>query len=54
MICTPHPISFGDHIENEMDGACSMNGGENRCIQGSSGETRGKEAIWETQTLMGG
>ena len=25
-----------------------------RCAQGSSGETRGKEAIGETQTQMGG
>ena len=30
-----------------------MGGGE-KCAQGSSGETRGKEAIGETQTQMGG
>ena len=30
----------GDQIEkNEMDGACSMCGGEERCIQGFGGET---------------
>jgi hypothetical protein len=30
----------GDQIEkNEMDGACSMYGGEQRCIQGFVGET---------------
>ena len=28
--------------------------GEERCAQGSSGETRGKEATEETQTQMGG
>ena len=28
--------------------------GEERYAQGSSGETRGKEAIGETQTCMGG
>jgi hypothetical protein len=29
MICTPHPILFGDKIEkNEMGGACSAYGGE--------------------------
>ena len=31
-----------------------MYGGGERCAQGSSGETRGKEAIGETQTHMGG
>ena len=29
-----------------------MYGGGERCVQGSSGETRGKEAIGETQTQM--
>ena len=31
-------------------GACSTYGGGERCAQGSSGETRRKEAIGETQT----
>ena len=35
-----------------MDGGAY--GGGERCAQGSSGETRGKEAIGETQTQMGG
>jgi len=40
MICTAHPIWFGDQIEkNEMGGACSMYGGEQRCIQDFGGET---------------
>jgi hypothetical protein len=39
MFCNPHPILFGDKIEkNEMGGACSAYGGEER-----------KETTWETQ-----
>ena len=33
-----------------MGGACGTLGGWERCAKGSSGETRGKEAIGETQT----
>ena len=33
-----------------MGGACGAYGRGERCAQGSSGETRGKEAIGETQT----
>ena len=40
----------GDKIEkNEMGGACSDYGGEERCTQGFGGETRGKGSTWETQ-----
>jgi hypothetical protein len=40
----------GDKIEkNEMGAACSAYGGDNRWIQGSGGETRGKETAWEIQ-----
>jgi len=39
MICTPHLYCFGDQIENEMGGACSTYGGEQRHIQGFGGET---------------
>ena len=54
MICTPHSICSGDHIEkNEMGGACSMHGGEERCIQGIGVETRGKETTWESQAYFG-
>jgi hypothetical protein len=35
-----------------VSGACGPFGGEERCAQGSSGETRGKEASEETQTQM--
>ena len=37
MICTPHPILFGR--SNEMGGACSANGGEERRIQVFGGGT---------------
>ena len=41
----------GGKIEkNEVGGACGAYGGGERCAQGYSGETRGKEAIGETQT----
>ena len=32
-----------------MGGACGAYGGGERCAQGSSGETQGKEAIGETR-----
>jgi hypothetical protein len=39
MTCTAHPILFGYIIEkNEMGGACSACGGEERRIQGFGGE----------------
>jgi hypothetical protein len=49
MICTPQLIIVdGDKMEkNEMGGACSAYGGEERRIQGFGGETRGKEATWK-------
>ena len=41
----------GGKIEkNEAGGACGVHGGGEKCAQGFSGETRGKEAIGETQT----
>jgi hypothetical protein len=39
-----------DQIEkNEMGGACSSYGGEERYIQGFVGETLGKETTWKNQ-----
>ena len=39
----------GDQTKkNEMGGACSTYGGEERCIQGFGGETWGKETTWMT------
>ena len=40
----------GGKIEkNEMSGECGAYGGGERCAQGSSGETWGKETTGETQ-----
>ena len=45
----------GDKTEkNEMGGACSAYGGEERQIQGFGAETRGKETAGETQANLGG
>ena len=39
-ICTPHQYRSGDHIEkDEMGGACSAYGREERRIRGFGGET---------------
>ena len=46
---------MGGKIEkNEVGVACGAYGGGERCAQGSSGETRVKEGIGETQKQMGG
>ena len=51
MYILPTQYCAGGKIEkNEVSGACGAHGGGERCAQGSSGETRGKEAIVETQT----
>ena len=40
MFCIHTKYYSGDQIEaNEKGGACSMYGGEERCIQGFGGET---------------
>ena len=45
----------GGKIEkNEMGGACGAYGAGERGVQGSGGETWGKETIGEVQTQMGG
>jgi len=49
MICTPHPILFGWSNWNEVGGACSTYGGEQRCIRGFGRETWGKQTTWKTQ-----
>jgi hypothetical protein len=36
--------------ENVISAACSAYGGGERCVEGFGGETRGKEATWETQS----
>ena len=47
MICTPHPILFGDKIEkNEMGGACSSYGVERRGAYGILvGKLEGKRPL---------
>jgi hypothetical protein len=37
-----------------MGRACGTYGGEERCIQGFSRESCGRESSWKTQALMGG
>jgi len=53
MICTAHPILFGDQIEKEeMGRACSMYGGEqvySVLVEKPEGKT-----TWKNQALMGG
>ena len=36
---------LGDQMKNEMGGACSMYGGQERCIQCFGGETEGKRPL---------
>ena len=40
--------AYGKIEKNEMGGACGVYGGGERCAQGSSGETGGKETKGET------
>ena len=40
--------------KNEMGGTCGPYGAGERGVQGSGGETWGKETIGETETQMGG
>jgi hypothetical protein len=55
-----HVMKYGGNLlkvmaeKNEVGGKCGSHGGGERCAQGSSGETRGKENIGETQTQRGG
>jgi hypothetical protein len=41
--------SLTNTVRDEMSGACSTYGGEERCIQGFGGETCGKETTWKTR-----
>ena len=54
VICFPYPILFERIIEkDEMGGACSTYGGEERRMKGLGGETSGKETTWKTQAWVG-
>ena len=59
MICTFIQYYLGDKIgKNMMGGACSMYGGEERCIQGFGGKPEGKRPLgrprhkWEDNTKI--
>jgi len=46
MICIPHPICSGGKIEkNEMGGACSAYGGEERRVQSLVWKPEGKRPL---------
>jgi hypothetical protein len=48
MFCASHQI-FYQIKKTEMGGACSMYGGEEKCIKGFGGETGGKDITWKAQ-----
>jgi hypothetical protein len=50
-ISAAHPTIFGGDLikKNEVGGTCSAYRGEQRRIEGFSGETWGKETTWKTQ-----
>jgi hypothetical protein len=60
MICTPHPLLFGDQIEkNEMGGACSSYGVERRDAYGilvgkleGNGPLGRPRCRWQNNTKM--
>ena len=59
MICTPRQYYSVDQIEKaEMSGACSMYGGEEKCLRGFGSETWGKRPLgiprhkWEENIKM--
>jgi hypothetical protein len=46
LMCTPHPNCSGKNIEkNEVGGACSTYGVEQRCIQGLLGKRERKRPL---------
>jgi hypothetical protein len=49
LYCSPNIIRVKKIENNEMGGACSTYGGEERRIQDFGGETWGKETTWENQ-----
>jgi len=53
LIILTHYCSVDEIENNEMGRACSACGGGERGIQDFGGITRGKDAIWETQTEIG-
>jgi hypothetical protein len=41
----------GDQMKNEMGGACGMNGGEHRCIDGSVGKPAVKRPLGRARLI---
>jgi hypothetical protein len=41
-------LNLWSNQENDVGGACSTYGGDERCIQGFGGETWGKETTWKS------
>jgi hypothetical protein len=53
-LCSSPDIIHVIKSRREMGRICSTYGAEERCVQGFSGETSGKETTWKTQTKVGG
>jgi hypothetical protein len=50
MVCILHKYYLGVRIEkNEIGGACSTYGGEERYVQDIGGKIGGKETTWKTE-----
>jgi hypothetical protein len=50
ILVTLYKYHSGDQVKKtEMGRTCGTYGGEERCMQGFSGETWGKETTWKTQ-----
>jgi len=45
VMCTAHPLLSDQTEKNEMGGACSTRGGEERCTQCFGAETWGKRPL---------
>jgi hypothetical protein len=51
LYCSPNIVRVirSKRMKNDVGGACSTYGAEDRYRQGFGGETRGKETTWKTQ-----
>jgi hypothetical protein len=47
MICILMEYYLGHQMKNEIGGACSTHGRQERCDKGFGGETLGKENTWK-------
>ena len=53
MYSSPNVIRVVRSWKDELDGACSMHGGEKICLLHVCGETVGKHFIWEIRRRRG-